>query len=57
MMRASHCFTWNMPQELQRIGDVPGPDLVERRSRNQILGTLPALELGDENGEALLCFT
>jgi hypothetical protein len=46
-----------MIEQLQRIGDVAGPDLVERRARDQILGLLPTLQLCHQDREALLCFT
>ena len=47
----------SMRKQLQGIGDMPGPDFVECRARDQILRLLPAPKLVDQNGEALLCFT
>jgi len=44
-------------QELQRVGDVAGPDLAERRRPDQVLDPLPAPELRDQKVEPRRCFT
>ena len=44
-------------QELQRVGDVPGPDLGESGRRDQIDPRLPFHEQRDEAIQSLRCFT
>ena len=34
-------------EELERVGDVPGPDVLQRRGADQVLDRLPAPELAD----------
>ena len=49
--------TLGQAEDLQGIRDMAGPDIGQRRRGDEVLRRLPAPELGDQKGEALLCFT
>ena len=44
-------------EELERVGDVAGPDLGQRRRADQVLDGLPAAQLLDVEIEGCCCFT
>ena len=44
-------------EKLERVGDVPDPDRIERRRRNQIGLGLPGQQQRDIGVEPRLCFT